>query len=347
MTALWTYAPMLAKPSSLQGDLRDQPRKVIHSRHGVQHNRPAPEGVPVDIVAKLDRYFADHDFELKMDGVRAMLEFDGHTVRVLNRKGDDIAERVPDLVQSVLDAKIKPFILDGEIVLRSALADDREKRTGFTEANRRIAAYRKLTATARAEDPTTFVAFDCLRYSTRDFVGEHVVHTERSAMARVITEVIENVEPVMRNVSPILWSLVIAEGWEGIIIKRRTGLYVPGHRGDEWLKLKAETTLTCWAIGYDESDKVGRDVGAIHVAVMDNAANQPFYVGRVGSGITADEQAIIRAAIDAKTYPLIEVRCNGRSADRLRFPVYLGRRDDLTNDDVSTRNDFEFITKAV
>ena len=67
------------------------------------------------LAARRSAPFVDNDwiFELKWDGVRALLGWDGSAVALHSRAGKNISARYPELRGLRAD---RPVVLDGEIV---------------------------------------------------------------------------------------------------------------------------------------------------------------------------------------------------------------------------------------
>src|SRR6185436_12202218 len=91
---------------------------------------------------------------------------------------------------------------------------------------------------------------------------------------------------------------VEARGLEGVIAKRRDSAYLPGKRADAWLKIKRSMEVPCVIIGFEVEGK--DDFAALVLAATDGGGEGDLaYVGKVGTGFTAD----LRRQINAELWP--------------------------------------------
>ena len=147
------------------------------------------------------------------------------------------------------------------------------------------------------------------------------------------------------------------QNWEGVVAKKRDATYQPGRRSSAWIKdklwLTQEVVIGGWRAGTG-----GRTsgLGALMLGVPDDDGLQ--FVGRVGTGFTEKELAMLRATLeplhtsespfatklptqDAKGVTFVrpelvgEVRYSERTGDnRLRQPSWRGLRPDKEPADV-------------
>ena len=100
--------------------------------------------------------------EVKGDGMRLQLRFDGKRVCARSRPGRDFTESFPELddLADALDGR--RFLLDGELV---CLASD--GKPDFAALRRRLVARPSGAARSIGEDPVTFMVFDILHQDGR------------------------------------------------------------------------------------------------------------------------------------------------------------------------------------
>jgi bifunctional non-homologous end joining protein LigD len=249
----------------------------------------------------------------KVDGIRAILYQEGDRVRLVNRSMIDITARFPEIARVRLPAG--DVVLDGEIVARDGLFSTvatRDKQTG---------AY----AAAAKANPCYFKAFDFLRSGGQSLMTQPL-HTRLTLMRGVIGNR-RIVRPVRQSGDILgLWNEVVAAGGEGIIVKLRKSFYLPGERASSWVKFKAVQRLTAIAAGYEQGQR--RDFGAILLALL--GEDGPIPIGKVGTGWSAREEAVLQGRLDAGEMFAIEVDALNRTRENtLRFPVYRGQRTDL------------------
>ena len=165
----------------------------------------------------------DHLFELKWDGIRALVSNDRAGLRIVDRNGADLLGAVPELRSLRLP---EGTLLDGEIVVC-----DSRGRPNYDLLVGRLGP----RASKRGKGPL-FVAFDLLYERGRSVLGlpleERRLRLAAQGLAQkglVVPEHLENDgEPFLE---------VVAEyELEGVMAKRRDGRYVPGTRSADWLK---------------------------------------------------------------------------------------------------------------
>ena len=234
--------------------------------------------------------FADDEwaFEIKWDGVRALLYHDGDVTTLVSRTGKDITHRYPELASF---AASRPLVLDGEIV-----ALDDAGRPSFELLQQRM----NLNAAGAIADamqsvPVNYAAFDVLYHGgdiTRLSFDERRAVLEELDMASpfVRSEVVEG-DPTA------LWEFVRGRGLEGIVAKRRSSPYRPGARSQEWRKIPVERRVRAVVGGFTEGDG-GRSgsFGALLLGLWTDAGLR--WIGSVGSGFDDWSLGAIRTALD-------------------------------------------------
>ena len=156
-------------------------------------------------------------FELKWDGFRAILSTEDG-LRARSRRSWDMTKLVPEL------AKLPDgLVLDGELVaFNETGAPDWPLLCGrMLHGNPAIAV--------------TFVAFDVLRVDGHDLTRSR--WEQRRALLEELWEpaACAQISDVFDD-GHVLFQAVCQHGLEGIVAKRRNGLYRAAHRG--WIKVK-------------------------------------------------------------------------------------------------------------
>lgn len=294
-----TIRPMLAAPSTGTGSRR-----------------------AVDLATLLG---GTHFFDLKLDGLRCVLYWDGGTVRLVNRSGVDITRKFPDVV-GVATATLPrncSLILDGEVVCEDGLFNSvatrgkQEKAEAITSAATRL--------------PARFIAFDLL---WNDGDTRHLpFRSRREGLEIWLADT--GIEPSMGTMDgQAMWESVVKLGLEGLIAKRLDQPYMEGKRSPAWLKFKTVRRITCIATGYEPGTGARAHFGAMFLALV--GPTGPVAVGKVGTGFTEAEIATLKADLDAGVMPLVEIEAlNLGSGGQLRFPVYRGYRTDLSHLDAT------------
>jgi bifunctional non-homologous end joining protein LigD len=180
--------------------------------------------------AKLLPLGMDWLFELKYDGFRCLALKDGRQVRLLSRRGREMAQSFPEVVAAILALR-GTVAIDGErVVMHNGLPD-------FERLARR-ALTRLPIAVARAQqrDTAVFCAFDLL-WRAKDQRRRPLL--ERKAG---LQELLHEAPPGIVYIDHVhagaeTYAFAVAKGLEGIVAKRAGSPYV-GRRSHDWRKIK-------------------------------------------------------------------------------------------------------------
>ena len=287
----------------------------------------------------------DHLYEIKWDGIRAMIALDEGVITIRSRNEHDITAKFPELLIPEKAFRATSALFDAEIVCL-----DDEGKPVFKHAIHRIQQTTEGGVDrARAKYPAVCYVFDCLYLDGRPIVQEPLVR-RRVWMADAIkrgtpyrlSEVVDD--------GAALFKAAAQMGLEGIMAKETSSPYQPGKRISQWLKIKTRQTTECVIIGYTKG-KGDREAmfGALHIAQLNDGELQ--YVGKVGTGFDAKlmkeiflqlkSMKTIKRPVrekpldDAQTTwiePTVvcEVQYASLTKDRmLREPVFLRLREDL------------------
>jgi bifunctional non-homologous end joining protein LigD len=238
---------------------------------------PSPMLATLGSVASIDDE-AEWAFEMKWDGVRAIAEVRGGAVRLFSRNGIDITEGYPDLAP-LADAVDGDAVLDGEIVALGA-----GNRPDFGRLQGRM-HLRKSADVERAvrEIPVHLMVFDVLEAEGGSLT--RTPYTERRAVLDRVVSPGERVQvpPAFDGDLEAAMASSAALGLEGVMAKKRDGLYSPGARSRTWLKLKHHRTQEVVVVGWRLGNGArARTAGSLLLGVPDG--DELRYVGRVGSG---------------------------------------------------------------
>ena len=175
--------------------------------------------------------------ETKLDGARLQVHRDGCDVRLFTRTGQDVTERLPEIVATARSLPTNRVVLDGEVV---AFDTDGRPRP-FQETMQRIG--RDLTRVQR-EIPVELRAFDVLHLDGVDLLDEPLA-TRRAALHHVVPEALraDGVVTDHLDVALDFTREVLTAGHEGVIVKALDDPYAAGRRGASWRKVKPVHTL--------------------------------------------------------------------------------------------------------
>ncbi|KIS29045.1 ATP-dependent DNA ligase [Arthrobacter sp. SPG23] len=306
----------------------------------------ASAGTPADLRGM------DWHFELKWDGIRALIIGDADRIRLISRNGNDMSASYPELTDRACWPE-QSFTADGEII---AVGPSGRPDFGLLQTRMKLTKAADV-AKARAATPVRLMVFDLLSDAGED-LRRLPLRKRRERLERLVwpdgcpvhlSEVLDHeVEHILESAREL--------GLEGIMAKRLDGRYVSGERTRSWLKLKFERTQEV-VVGGWRPGKGSRQgsVGSLLVGIPDGATLR--YVGRVGSGFSDRELKELRLQVDTlarKTSPFAEVPAADASdahwvtprmvgevtygewtgGGKLRHPVWRGWRLDKNADDV-------------
>jgi bifunctional non-homologous end joining protein LigD len=300
---------------------------------------------------------ADWAVEMKWDGVRALAFVEHGQLRLVSRTGKDISATYPDLAglgPAVAALAGGQALLDGEIVAFSDGRPDFEALQPRMHVSSADAAFR-----LSALIPVSYLAFDALQ-------ADGVRLTARPYLERrkILNTIIPNGP---RWLAPpnfpgpdldAVRAASVANGLEGVVVKRLDSVYEPGARPGSWLKVKnqlrQEVVVAGWKPG--QGNRAGL-VGSLLVGVH-SPSGSLLYSGHVGTGFSDPVLRMLTSRLDALRRPdspfdgpvppeyarpavwveprlVIDVEFHRWTrAGRMRAPAYRGLRDDKDPADV-------------
>jgi bifunctional non-homologous end joining protein LigD len=294
-------------------------------------------------------------FEMKWDGVRAMVYVDRSGVRVLTRNDREVASSYPELGRlgdALGVAGRGEAVLDGEIV-----AFDPRGRPSFGELQARMHVQRP-SAALIARVPVTLLVFDVCRLDGTSLL--RLPYDERRAVldGLGVDGPSWATPPAFSGDGEAAVVVSRSQGLEGVLAKRRDSVYEPGKRSRSWVKVKhvrmQEVVVCGWQPG---AGRRSGGVGSLLLGVHDDEGRL-VYAGHVGTGFTEralDDLMSRLRPLERKTSPLatevpraqvrdarwVSPRLVGEVAfgewtrdGRMRHPVWRGLRPDKRVEDV-------------
>ncbi|MEM9432120.1 MAG: cisplatin damage response ATP-dependent DNA ligase [Pseudomonadota bacterium] len=182
---------------------------------------------------------SDYLAEWKWDGIRVQATAEAGTRRLYSRTGDDIGQAFPDL----LEAMTFEGSLDGELLVMR----DGEIGT-FGDLQQRLGR-KTVSPKTRAAYPAYLRAYDLLQDGSTDL--RRLPFEERRARLEIFAG---DLDPARFDVSPTVpfdtWEEIATHRAapphpviEGVMLKRRDSLYVPGRPKGPWFKWKRDPYL--------------------------------------------------------------------------------------------------------
>jgi len=264
--------------------------------------------------------FTDAQIEDKYDGIRAQVHCGDGRVRIFSRTQDEISESFPELIP-IFEAVPEPLVLDGEILAWSTAGPCPEP-TGsplpFSTLQRRLGR-KRVSGKMMQDVPVAYVAFDILFAS-----GELTIDRPLLERSQMLTQVVSRLRAaesagvgraigqstlqfdsgeagsefprVIRAPSfeahsaaeiDRIFSEARARGNEGLVIKNRESLYMPGRRGGAWLKMKRElATLDCVVTAVEFGNGKRAPVLSDYTFAVRGPEGRLVNVGKAYSGLT-------------------------------------------------------------
>ncbi len=222
----------------------------------------------------------DLRYELKWDGIRAMVQFNEGQVTLFSRSGIDMTEQFPELTSPEF-FRGKNGLFDGEIV-----CPDEDGKPDFKKVMKRFqASGQDKIARLRKSGPAFLYLFDVLYADGLPLVNMPLFHRrmilDSSLKTRTgyirLSEVLEDGQELFDAASQM--------GLEGIMCKDMMSVYVPGKRTSNWIKVKVRHTAEVSIIGFTRGKgSLENSLGALHLAEKSDGTWS--YRGKVGTGFT-------------------------------------------------------------
>ena len=196
-------------------------------------------------------------FERKFDGIRLLAYKNGPDVRLYSR--NQLPQNIPALARAIAKLPHRELILDGEITWHG---------------------------------PLNYDVFDILWLDGRD-VRTLPIEERRALLSRL------PLSPPMKRVEELNdkapWERAQAEGWEGVIAKRRGSIY-ESRRSPHWLKMKCELAQEFVVGGFTDPQGKRVGLGALLVGYYDG--DEFVFAGKIGTGFDTKLLTELRARLD-------------------------------------------------
>ena len=291
--------------------------------------------------------------EFKWDGVRALAFIEAGRLRLVSRTGKDITATYPEVARLGHAIAHKQVLLDGEIVAFSG------GRPDFEALQPRMHVSSPAQAVRLAElTPVTYLAFDVLQLDGRPLTA--LPYAERR---KILEDIVPNGGGLLSPPTfpgedlDAVRAASVANGLEGVMIKRSDSVYEPGIRSGSWRKIKnllrQEVVVAGWKPG--KGNRAGL-IGSLLVGV--HTDGRLVYCGHVGTGFSDSALRMLterltslrrpdspfggpvpseyaRPAVWVEPRLVIEVTFDRWTrAGRMIAPAYQGLRDDKDPADV-------------
>ena len=194
----------------------------------------------------------DYIYELKLDGVRCIAYIEPPSIVLQNKRHKDVTAIYPEL-QDIKRCVKKRVILDGELVV---LTDG--KPNFYALQKRSLMGDGFKIKLAANKNPVQFVAYDILYFDGKDLTNKPL--TERKEiLSKAVNEGHGlSISRYIEKNGKAFFELAKQEPLEGIVAKKKDGLYHIGKRTHDWVKIKVIQDEDLYVCGYqpDEDGKV-------------------------------------------------------------------------------------------
>lgn len=237
-------------------------------------------------------------YEPKWDGFRCLGFRDGDEIVLQSKAGQPLARYFPELVEQLQLLPARKFVLDGEIIIRSAAGLD------FDALLQRIHPAASRIKKLSHETPSSYLVFDLL-VSER---GKTLTNQPLSARRMALQEFSAGFKKAERiHLSPASSDYAMAEKWmkqgatqglDGVVAKRLDCEYMTGERTG-MVKVKRLRTADCvvggfrWAHG--KGKKPGEEVGSLLLGLY-NGSGQLDHIG-FSSSFSAPERKKLKGIL--------------------------------------------------
>lgn len=252
--------------------------------------------------------------EQKYDGTRVQIHFkrkgfdDGSRVKTFTRNLEENSRMFPELFEMGDWVKGDEAVFDSEAVgidtktgkiLPFQMTITRKRKHGISEAASAI--------------PLRFYVFDILARDGKTLIMEPYF-VRRKILAETIKENKKMVVDEMHRIADAVelhgWhEKFLAEGFEGAVIKKWDGNYLPGRQGWNWVKIKEKEgsvgkladTLDLVVMGYyrGRGKRTGFGLGAFLVGVRQG--EKVLTIAKIGTGLSDEAFRELKKRLDKVT----------------------------------------------
>jgi DNA ligase D-like protein (predicted ligase) len=183
----------------------------------------------------------DWAYEIKLDGYRALAFKTGGKLQLRSRNDNDFALRYPSIAKALASLPDDTAV-DGEIV-----ALDAEGKPSFNA----------LQNYGSSKADLIFYVFDVMVLAGKEVMGEPLRQRRELLEKKVLTKLDEPIRysPALEASLADLVRSVRAQGFEGLVAKRRDSKYQPGERTGAWQKMRVNQGQELVIAGYTPSSK--------------------------------------------------------------------------------------------
>jgi bifunctional non-homologous end joining protein LigD len=201
-------------------------------------------------------------FERKLDGIRLIAFKRGDDVRLFSR--NRLPQNLPRISAAIAKLPPRELILDGE---------------------------------STWHDDAGYYVFDIMWIDGRDVMSLPIEERRALLQKLPLRAPLYRVEALD---DPKPWERACAEGWEGVIAKRRGSIY-EHRRSPHWLKMKCEASQELVVGGFTDPQGARVGLGALLVGYFEQ--DDFVFAGKIGTGFDTQLLLELRARLDRLEIP--------------------------------------------
>lgn len=226
---------------------------------------------------------ADWVFEIKWDGFRAIAYVD-KTLSLRSRNGKELKHVFPELEE--LTQLASNVVLDGEIVLFKDGRPDFQALLERSQVHSPVEIELKST-----QSPVVYIVFDILEKDDVTLVDLPLTERKETLKASVSEGKHVLLSDFVESNGEGYYEVALEKGLEGVVAKKKSSIYEPGARSDNWLKIRKLKSCDCVIIGYTKGSGARSETfGALLLGLY--SGEKLVYVGKVGTGFS---QAMLKS----------------------------------------------------
>jgi DNA ligase-1 len=226
-------------------------------------------------------------FELKLDGARVQVHKRDGEVRVYSRRGNEVTQAVPELVETVQALPASRLLLDGEVIALKPDGAPWPFQVTMRRFGRRLDVER-----LRGELPLTAFFFDLLHLDGDDLIDRPTAERYAALAAAAPGLTVPRLVTADPEAADAFFEEVLSRGHEGLMAKALDAPYEAGRRGASWLKIKPAHTLDLVVLAVEKGS--GRRSGwlsNLHLGARDPQNGGFVMLGKTFKGLTDETLA--------------------------------------------------------
>jgi DNA ligase-1 len=235
-------------------------------------------------------------FEYKYDGARVQIHKRGSEVRIFSRRLTDVTESLPEVVKVVQQNILADTaIIEGEVIA----FDSAGYPIAFQHLMRRFKRTRALKE-LQERIPLTLYLFDILFLNGESTIAKPSVE-RRQLLAQNAGQIALSNQIVTSQPTEAQDYLkeALAAGHEGLMAKKPDSPYLPGRRGNRWLKIKPtleplDLVITAAEYGYGRRREWLSDY---YLGALDPETGEFVNIGKTFKGLTDAELTELTARL--------------------------------------------------